>query len=128
MKLGKLNDKEKDNALNEVRILASLEHPNIVAYKEAFFEESTQTLCIVMEFADGGDLQSKINDLKRDCKHMKEEDIWSTLYQMLIGLQALHNYKIVHRDIKCANIFLTKSGMAKMGDLNVSKIAKMGIL
>jgi len=128
VKLGKLNDKEKDNALNEVRILASLEHPNIVAYKEAFFEESTQTLCIVMEFADGGDLQSKINDLKRDCKHMKEEDIWSTLYQMLIGLQALHNYKIVHRDIKCANIFLTKSGMAKMGDLNVSKIAKMGIL
>jgi NIMA (never in mitosis gene a)-related kinase 1/4/5 len=56
VKLGKLNEKEKENALNEVRILASLEHPNIVGYKEAFFEESTQTLCIVMEFADGGDL------------------------------------------------------------------------
>jgi NIMA (never in mitosis gene a)-related kinase len=41
VKLGKLNDKEKDNALNEVRILASIDHPNIVAYKEAFFEEST---------------------------------------------------------------------------------------
>ena len=61
MKLGKLNDKEKDNALNEVRILASIEHPNIVAYKEAFFEETSQTLNIVMEYADGGDLQSKIN-------------------------------------------------------------------
>jgi NIMA (never in mitosis gene a)-related kinase len=46
VKLGKLNDKEKDNALNEVRILASINHPNIIAYKEAFFEESTQTLCI----------------------------------------------------------------------------------
>ena len=56
VKLGKLNEKEKENALNEVRILASLEHPNIVGYKEAFFEESTQTLCIVREFADGGDL------------------------------------------------------------------------
>jgi NIMA (never in mitosis gene a)-related kinase len=52
----KLTDKEKDNALNEVRILASIEHENIAGYKEAFFEESTSTLCIVMEFADGGDL------------------------------------------------------------------------
>ena len=41
VKLGKLNEKEKENALNEVRILASIDHPNIVAYKEAFFEEST---------------------------------------------------------------------------------------
>ena len=47
---------------------------------------------------------------------------------MVLGLQELHNHKIVHRDIKSANIFLTKSGMAKLGDLNVSKIAKMGIL
>lgn len=59
---------------------------------------------------------------------MKEEDIWNIFYQMVVGLQALHKTKIVHRDIKCANIFLTKDGMAKLGDLNVSKIAKMGIL
>lgn len=59
---------------------------------------------------------------------MKEEDVWSIFYQIVNGLQALHKKKIVHRDIKCANIFLTKSGMAKLGDLNVSKIAKMGIL
>jgi NIMA (never in mitosis gene a)-related kinase len=82
----KLNDKEKDNALNEVRILASIEHPNIAAYKEAFLEESTSTLCIVMEYADGGDLQSKINQLKKDGRFMKEEDIWNTFYQMVLGL------------------------------------------
>lgn len=52
----KLSEKEKENALNEIRILASLSHPNIVAYKDAFFDDSTQTLCIVMEYADGGDL------------------------------------------------------------------------
>ena len=61
----KLSEKEKENALNEVRILASVEHPNIAGYKEAFFEESTSTLCIVMEYADGGDLLSKINSLKK---------------------------------------------------------------
>lgn len=52
----KLSEKERENALNEVRILASIEHENIIGYKEAFFEEQTNTLCIVMEFADGGDL------------------------------------------------------------------------
>jgi NIMA (never in mitosis gene a)-related kinase len=35
-------------------------HPNVIAYKEAFFEENINTLCIVMEFADGGDLYNKI--------------------------------------------------------------------
>jgi NIMA (never in mitosis gene a)-related kinase len=54
--MGKLSSKEKENALNEVRILASIENPNIVAYKDAFFEEVSQSLCIIMEYADGGDL------------------------------------------------------------------------
>jgi len=47
---------------------------------------------------------------------------------MALGLQALHKRKIVHRDIKCANVFVTKEGVIKFGDLNVSKIAKLGIL
>ena len=41
VKMQKLSAKEKENALNEVRILASVNHPNIAGYKEAFFEEST---------------------------------------------------------------------------------------
>lgn len=45
---------------------------------------------------------------------------------MVAGLHALHSKKIVHRDIKCANVFLTKEGIVKLGDLNVSKINKAG--
>ena len=56
MRLNKLTQKEKDNAINEVRILASINHENIAGYKEAFFEEKTSSLCIVMEYANGGDL------------------------------------------------------------------------
>jgi NIMA (never in mitosis gene a)-related kinase 1/4/5 len=48
--------------------------------------------------------------------------------QIVRGLKGLHDLKIVHRDIKCANLFLTKDGMVKMGDLNVSKVAKKGLL
>lgn len=80
VRLAKLSQKEKDNAINEVRILASVNHPNVAGYKEAFFEQATSTLCIVMEFADGGDLQSKINTLKKTCSYMKEADIWSIFY------------------------------------------------
>jgi len=128
VKMQKLSAKEKENALNEVRILASLNHPNIAGYKEAFFEDSTLCLCIVMEYCDNGDLQTKINNAKKTSRFTKEADVWSIFYQMVLGLKSLHDKKIIHRDIKCANVFLTKDGMVKLGDLNVSKIAKAGIL
>ena len=54
--MGKLSQKERENALNEVRILASIQHESIVSYKEAFFEDSSSTLCLVMDFSDDGDL------------------------------------------------------------------------
>lgn len=59
---------------------------------------------------------------------MKQSEIWHIFYQMVTGLNALHTKGIVHRDIKCANIFLTKDNVVKLGDLNVSKIAKAGIM
>ena len=62
--MGKLTEKEKSNALNEVRILASIDHPNVISYKEAFYEEKSSTLCIVMEYADGGDLLNKIERIR----------------------------------------------------------------
>lgn len=59
---------------------------------------------------------------------MRENEIWHKFVQIVRGLKSLHDLKIVHRDIKCANLFLTKNGMVKMGDLNVSKVAKVGLL
>jgi NIMA (never in mitosis gene a)-related kinase 1/4/5 len=59
---------------------------------------------------------------------MKEKLIWKILIQVVKGLQALHELKILHRDMKSANIFLYKDGTAKLGDLNVSKVAKKGLL
>ena len=51
-----LTEKEKHNALNEVWILASIKDPFVISYKEAFFDESSLSLCIIMEYADDGDL------------------------------------------------------------------------
>ena len=128
VKLHKLSSKEKENALNEVRILASINHPNVIGYKEAFFEDSTNCLCVVMEYADGGDMLQLINQKKRQRVTFSESTIWHYLIQIVRGLKALHGLKICHRDIKCANLFLTKKGEIKLGDLNVSKVAKKGLL
>ena len=101
---------------------------NIIGYKEAFFDDSTSTLCVIMEYADNGDLQGRMDDLKKKGDHMPEEEIWNIVIRLIIGLNALHTMKIVHRDIKCANVFLNKDGTVKLGDLNVSKIAKFGLM
>ena len=56
VKMLSLTEKEKENALNEVRILASIEHPNVIGFKEAFIDEPSSSLCLVMEYADNGDV------------------------------------------------------------------------
>ena len=122
VKLLKLREKEKLAALNEVRILASIKSPFIISYKEAFIEESDKSLCIVMEYADGGDLYQKICLYKKMNLLMEESDIWRIFIQMVKGLKILHDYKILHRDLKSANILLFNDGTAKIGDCNVSKI------
>ena len=58
-----LSTKEKQNSLNEVRILASINHPNVISYKEAFFE--AESLYIVMQYADSGDLFGQIGNRKK---------------------------------------------------------------
>ncbi len=56
IKMSNLSDKEKDAALNEIRLLASIDSPNVISYHTAFFDNLNSNLCIVMEYADGGDL------------------------------------------------------------------------
>ena len=127
--LQKLNKKEQQSSVNEVRILASVNHPNVIGYKEAFWDEKDNSLNIVMEYADDGDLQTKINKLRKAGGMFKENLIWSYSIQMIEGLKALHDKKIMHRDLKSANIFLVKDKyQCKIGDMNVSKVIKEKVL
>ena len=79
VKMKALSPKEKQNALNEVRILASVKSPYVISYKEAFIDELDSTLCIVMEYADEGDLFQKITLYKKHHVSFEEIDIWKVL-------------------------------------------------
>ena len=122
VKISGLTKRELENSFNEVRLLASLNHKNVIGYREAFYDQNSNTLNIVMEFADDGDLSTKIKKSLKNKIYFDERMIWSTLIQILEGLKYLHKSDIIHRDLKSANIFLTKKGFVKIGDLNVSKI------
>ena len=87
-----------------VYLLYSLNHPNIIGYKEAFFDMKTKTLNIVMEYAEYGDLQNKIKTNIKNHLRFTEDIICE-------GLKYLHDNKIIHRNLECANIFISKNGI-----------------
>lgn len=81
-----------------------------------------------MEYADDGDVFQRICECQGKNVYMKEKHIWKIFIQTVKGLKSLHDMRILHRDMKSANIFLYKDQTAKLGDLNVSKVAKKGLL
>jgi NIMA (never in mitosis gene a)-related kinase len=128
MKIMGFSDRELNNCLNEVRILASIDDSHIVSYKDSFFDELTQSFCIVSEYMDGGDLHHLISKHKSANKLIEEKFVWRVAYHVLRGLSTLHKQNILHRDIKSANIFMTKDHKCiKLGDMNVSIVSANGM-
>ena len=127
--LEKLSKKQQENSVNEVRILASIHNQNVISYKEAFWDDSSSTLNIIMEYADDGDLLTKIKQMKKEKVYFEEEKIWDYAIQIIKGLKSLHDKNIIHRDLKSENIFLfKKNSLCKIGDMNVSKVLKEKLL
>ena len=126
--LSNLSKNQQESSVNEVRILASVHHQNVISYKEAFWDDNTSSLNIVMEFADDGDLYTKIKKMKEEKIFFEEKTIWDYTIQIIQGLKSLHDKNIMHRDLKSENIFLTKNHKCKIGDMNVSKVLKEKLL
>ncbi|XP_077441337.1 serine/threonine-protein kinase Nek1 isoform X4 [Vanacampus margaritifer] len=113
-----MSDKERQESRKEVSVLANMSHPNIVQYKESF--EEGGCLYIVMDYCEGGDLFKKINSQKGML--FTEEQILDWFVQICLALKHIHDRKILHRDIKSQNIFLTKDGTVQLGDFGIARV------
>ncbi|CAI2385917.1 unnamed protein product [Moneuplotes crassus] len=125
--MNSLTKKEKRQVLNEVRLLASIKHPNIISYKQAYIDEATSCLCAVMEYADKEDASQLLAQHRNKGQYFTEKQIWTILVQAIKGLRHLHDLSIIHRDMKSVNLFLFENGEVKIGDLNASKVSLEGL-
>ncbi|CAO2611615.1 Serine/threonine-protein kinase Nek3, partial [Lemmus lemmus] len=102
----------------EAVLLAKMKHPNIVAFQESF--EAEGHLYIVMEYCDGGDLMQKIKQQKG--KLLPEDMVLNWFVQICLGVNHIHKKRVLHRDIKSKNVFLTQSGKVKLGDFGSARL------
>jgi serine/threonine protein kinase len=119
IKFDRLSSKEKEYTKTEVKILKQIQHPNIIKFEKCF--STNNSFYIIMELATCGDLQNKISEYEEKSMHFSIETIWSYTYQIVLGLQVLHDNKILHRDIKASNIFIMENDVVKIGDFNIGK-------
>lgn len=111
-----LDEQAKSKAFEEVQLLSSLQHPNIVAHRESF--QDNGKFYIAMEYVDGGDLSDKISNRKTP---FTEDEVLKIFIQICFALKYIHEKKVVHRDIKPQNVFLTHLGIVKLGDFGVAR-------
>ncbi|NXC00511.1 NEK3 kinase, partial [Orthonyx spaldingii] len=107
-----------ENSRKEAVLLAKMKHPNIVAFKESF--EADGHLYIVMEYCDDGDLMQKIKH--QGGRLFPEDTILHWFVQMCLAVKHIHDKRVLHRDIKSKNVFLTQSGKVKLGDFGSARL------
>ena len=107
--------------IQEIRVMMHLRHRNIVEMCD--FYTSNNQLCIVMGYADGGDLRNEVIKARNSRTQIPEELICVWLTQVCQALDYAHEEQIIHRDIKPSNIFLMADcKTVKVGDFGISKV------
>ncbi|XP_057895760.1 serine/threonine-protein kinase Nek11 isoform X3 [Melospiza georgiana] len=115
--VGNLKPNETVEANLEAQLLSKLDHPAIVKFYASFVERDS--FCIITEYCEGGDLDFKIQEYRDSGKVFAQSQVIDWFIQLLLGVNYMHERRILHRDLKAKNIFL-KDDLLKIGDFGVS--------
>jgi NIMA (never in mitosis gene a)-related kinase len=113
------SEAERKEALKEAKILEAFDHPNIIKFREVYKTRSGK-LCIVMDYADGGDVSTQIKNQRG--RYFTEAQVLDWFVQVCLAMKHVHDRKVLHRDIKSQNVFLTKAGIVKLGDFGIARV------
>jgi serine/threonine protein kinase len=117
------DEKDKQNIINELRILKFCNCPFLLTYHYSYI--TNHHINIITNFAKYSDLFKIINSHKLKKKKFKEETIWGYFIQVALGIEYLHFNNIIHRDIKVANVFLDENDRIYLGDFGICKVLNM---
>ena len=113
-------DKKKGRDLRQslkidVDMMKTHAHPNVLQYFGSFFSRKTMELNVVIEYVASGDITGRI-----PAGGLNECVSAHIIYQTLLGIQFLHDHRILHRDIKPDNLLLDTDGSVKLADFGIA--------
>ena len=117
--LHEMSERKRLRCLREVQLLGNLRHPGIVEMHDSFLDETK--LCIVFEWAAGGDLKRFLRKNLARGILLDEQTVWRTFRQIADAVTHMHERRVMHRDIKPANVLVTQDGRCKVADLGLGR-------